>query len=203
MRKLMTMTQVADEIGASVQSIRRLVRYDEVPYVRLSEKIVRIHPDNVGAVEEALRRPRKRSLRVPLSEVEDCKVPERCPAQEDMDPRNHIYFIKSGPFVKIGFSTNTKYRMKHLQIASPHELELLFEIMGDKLIENYVHLILKDHHHRGEWFHINETVQQFMNVVMKGYPIDEARMRIMRGSPRTLCEPNTAHGAKGPANDAN
>ena len=204
MKKMLTLGQVADELDASVKSIRRLVRYNEIPFVRLSEKIVRIHPDNVEAVREVLRRPRKRSLRVPLSEVEDCKVPTQCPVAEDTDPRNRIYFIRSGDFVKIGFSTNTQYRMTHLQIANPHEPELLFEIEGDKLIENYIHLVLKGHHHRGEWFHLNEAVAYFLNDLSLGVDVDAARtdmeLRIMRVAEERPWNTMTTDGAEGPAN---
>lgn len=126
-------------------------------------------------VKAAVSTPKHKAMRIPLAAMPDCTVPGGCPAPLCNDPKNRIYFIRSGDFIKIGFSKNTDYRMRHLQIANPHPLELVIEIEGDKMIENYLHLILKREHHRGEWFHFNETVARFIEALKGGANIDEAR----------------------------
>lgn len=63
-----------------------------------------------------------------------------------------IYFIQAGDFVKIGYATNIKVRIKGLETGSPVELVLLRQERGNMDDEARYHKQFADLHVRGEWF---------------------------------------------------
>jgi hypothetical protein len=65
-----------------------------------------------------------------------------------------VYLIGCGEFVKIGFANNPRYRLRILQLANPHQLELLATLPGGPEIEQQLHVAFGRYHHRGEWFRL-------------------------------------------------
>jgi hypothetical protein len=70
-----------------------------------------------------------------------------------------IYFIRCGEFVKIGFATDVPTRFSGIKTSTPHELELLGTVPGDRSTERAFHERFKRHHHRGEWFHFADEIK--------------------------------------------
>lgn len=73
---------------------------------------------------------------------------------------SRVYFIRQvgTDLVKVGFSDDIKRRLRELQAATAHELELDAAIIGTKAIEVEIHRRLKRKgmHVRGEWFRLDE-----------------------------------------------
>lgn len=63
-----------------------------------------------------------------------------------------IYFIRCNDRIKIGYSLNLATRLKSLQTASAHKLELIVSIDGPPALERAIHAHLAPHHSHGEWF---------------------------------------------------
>lgn len=64
----------------------------------------------------------------------------------------HIYFIRCGEYVKIGFSTDHQSRIRAISAHTPYEvvLEALHE--GTRADEATFHRLLASHRHKLEWF---------------------------------------------------
>ena len=65
-----------------------------------------------------------------------------------------VYFIEATgtPFVKIGYTSDIKDRLKKLQTASPYELRALVCMRADLVEEQRLHERFKSVRVRGEWF---------------------------------------------------
>lgn len=82
-----------------------------------------------------------------------------------------IYFVQAAKLgVKIGFTTNLESRMKSLQTASPHLLELISFIGAvDSLEEFKAHEFFKEKKIRGEWFNIDEEeIYDYIHDLKRG-----------------------------------
>lgn len=90
----------------------------------------------------------------------------------------YVYFIRSGAFVKIGYSRDPQKRMRQLDraLATAPELVAIFE--GTRSLEHQLHNHLLGHHARHEWFHWCEEIQQ---IVERGIP--DCVLGIAPGSP--------------------
>lgn len=69
-------------------------------------------------------------------------------------PSGYVYFLRSGPYVKIGKTTNLDERIKTLRIQLPFEVELVHavECRDHHEVESSFHEMFKDHRVNGEWF---------------------------------------------------
>lgn len=67
-------------------------------------------------------------------------------------PRNGVYVIGFGVYVKIGFSLNVDERIATLQTAVPEKLELLALLEGWEKEEREFHARFSTYRLRGEWF---------------------------------------------------
>lgn len=61
-----------------------------------------------------------------------------------------VYFVKCGNFVKVGASHNPKKRLKTISVFNPYDVELLK--VDTSKTEKEWHDLLKEYHHKGEWF---------------------------------------------------
>lgn len=73
-----------------------------------------------------------------------------------------IYLIKSGDYVKIGFTSHLAQRLKSLGQSSP-DLEVLDCKDGDKADEKLLHTMLAQHKVKNEWFVYNKDVKKVWN----------------------------------------
>lgn len=84
-----------------------------------------------------------------------------------------VYFLKAGPFVKVGISQNVRTRASHLQTT--HNIEPLGFIpceQGDpaRKMEREIHDLLSEHRHHGEWFVDCDAVRAFIQNHAQQWP---------------------------------
>lgn len=85
--------------------------------------------------------------------------------------RSHVYFIKSGEYIKIGVTTALKKRVEVLQTANPEKLEVLATVEGGERDEKFVHSIFKNHHVRGEWFSPHDEIYNYIKCLENGLDV--------------------------------
>lgn len=79
-----------------------------------------------------------------------------------------VYLITDGNNVKIGYSNDTKKRLKNLQTSNPYKLKLLLNIKdGDMELESFLHYKFSKLRIRnnGEWFKYDASIQKFVEEV--------------------------------------
>lgn len=63
-----------------------------------------------------------------------------------------IYFLKSGEAIKIGYSADVAARVREISIYQPLEPELIGTMPGGRSLEEAIHVFLRQHRIKGEWF---------------------------------------------------
>ena len=89
-----------------------------------------------------------------------------------------IYVIKCGEFYKIGYTSGrcVEPRIRALQTASPHKLQLIDAWEGDTDSERRIHERFSGLRVRGEWFRLSERELSWlegighMSRAVYGYP---------------------------------
>lgn len=76
--------------------------------------------------------------------------------------RGHVYMLKSGYFIKIGFSVNPEDRMRTIETATPEECILLLLLAGDIKLERQLHREFSASHYRREWFFLCGKLKAFV-----------------------------------------
>ncbi|HXJ59411.1 MAG TPA: Cro/CI family transcriptional regulator [Verrucomicrobiae bacterium] len=89
-----------------------------------------------------------------------------------MSGSGHIYFLRHGDFVKIGFSTNYLERCAAISVCTPEETTIIAAHAGTYADEARFHRLLKAHHHRAEWFHWTPEVEA---LAVSGLPFEAGR----------------------------
>lgn len=79
-----------------------------------------------------------------------------------------VYVVKSGKFVKIGFSTNMKERLRDLQKGSATKLRVLASFPGTYSSERALHKRFRDHKSHAEWFRIEGALAEW---IKEGCPL--------------------------------
>lgn len=74
----------------------------------------------------------------------------------------HVYFIRTGDHIKIGYSRDASSRLADLQIACPTSLECLHVVEGTKKTEKRFHLRFRKERVRGEWFKVSPRILTFI-----------------------------------------
>jgi hypothetical protein len=86
----------------------------------------------------------------------------------------HIYFLRHGEFVKIGFSTDYQSRCASIAANSPEATEIIAAHPGTYADEARFHRLLKSHHHRLEWYRWTPEVEA---LAISGLPPEVKRIR--------------------------
>lgn len=74
-----------------------------------------------------------------------------------------IYFIGCNDrYVKIGVSYDPYRRIDDLQVENPYELTVLKTIDVSHAAEVYLHNKFSHLHHRGEWFHLDSELREYI-----------------------------------------
>lgn len=73
-----------------------------------------------------------------------------------------IYFLRAGPFVKIGHSKVWKTRRAQMQVGSPYDIIPILVLIGQPALERELHRKFKSDHYRGEWFHMSESISRYV-----------------------------------------
>jgi hypothetical protein len=79
--------------------------------------------------------------------------------------KGFVYFIGNDEFVKIGYSTDPKNRLKYIQSGHPHKLKLFGCIRGDMKLERELHEKFKEHRLNGEWFTYSLEIKSFIEGI--------------------------------------
>lgn len=69
---------------------------------------------------------------------------------------DHLYFIRSGPYIKIGRTNNINSRLKQLKAMNPFEVHLVHLVEKGGHLEHELHEKFKEFHHSGEWFLLDD-----------------------------------------------
>lgn len=70
--------------------------------------------------------------------------------------------------MKFGRSKEPRKRLADLQTASPHSLKLLAIIAAPGVVEKQIHRALKGYRAQGEWFHLDDEVQEIIRLMNGG-----------------------------------
>jgi hypothetical protein len=73
----------------------------------------------------------------------------------------NTYFMKAGPFVKIGKSINPMARVKELQTGCPYVIDIVHVIQAD--MEQKMHHIFHEYRRNGEWFNLNGKLKRYLD----------------------------------------
>lgn len=76
--------------------------------------------------------------------------------------KSFVYFVKAGPFLKIGWSYRPAARFGRSQTYCPYDLETVLVISGDSDTESLFHWRFSDLYERGEWFRIEGELADFV-----------------------------------------
>lgn len=80
----------------------------------------------------------------------------------EMPSGPHVYFVRSGDFIKIGYSEKPGERLVALQTGSAVTLEVLLFIPGDISLERRLHGKFKSLRASGEWFAAAPSLLDFV-----------------------------------------
>ena len=88
-------------------------------------------------------------------------------------PKDDLYFVRAGGYVKIGRTRNLRARLVSIQTGCPHPISAVHYLKGQGDREREMHSRLAGHRANGEWFHWNRIVA---NVIRDQNPTDKRRM---------------------------
>lgn len=76
--------------------------------------------------------------------------------------RGHVYFIRTGKFIKIGYSTRPLDRLRALQTSNAGTLEILGTRRASREFETELNTHFKRLRVRGEWFRAGKTLLRYI-----------------------------------------
>lgn len=91
---------------------------------------------------------------------------ERMRRDDERNVSGYVYFIRCEGYVKVGYSSNPSSRLRALAVMCPFPCHVIGKIPGGKKYEADIHVQLKDHHHRGEWFKWTEEVESIISRLL-------------------------------------
>jgi hypothetical protein len=158
--KPLTVAQLADRWQCSSESIYALIRKFErgepggLKHFKIGPKLIRIpcqEVDGKTLVDFHVEREPARGSRLARKILN---------AIGPLDERSgsYVYFIKSGKYVKIGFTaSDPKWRAHDFKIGNP-DIKLLGHTAGTRATERMLHNLFREWHHRNEWFRLDAKV---------------------------------------------
>lgn len=78
-----------------------------------------------------------------------------------------VYAIRVGDYVKIGKSWNMRSRVSSFITDTPYEVEVYGAVPAPDWLEEGLHVLLKEHWHRGEWFHWRDEVKTVCDLIRR------------------------------------
>lgn len=76
-----------------------------------------------------------------------------------------IYFLRCGPYVKIGRSRQLRNRLAELKTGNPYPLDLIATIPGDKILDAALRGRFAALHHQDEWFHLRDELEIYIKDI--------------------------------------
>lgn len=88
------------------------------------------------------------------------------PIEKEEPENSHVYFMRCGEFVKIGFSSEAVVRIQAIEACTPYPVEVLALLALTRKkackYENELHMRFSDLRHRGEWFRYTGALREFI-----------------------------------------
>jgi hypothetical protein len=78
-----------------------------------------------------------------------------------------LYFVRAGPFVKVGRTSNLEARLVSIQTGCPFAIDSALSFSGMGKLEKELHLDLRDCRANGEWFHWGEQPERQLNEMRR------------------------------------
>jgi hypothetical protein len=84
-----------------------------------------------------------------------------------------VYLLKSGPYLKIGFTSgpSINHRLHQIRNASPYDIEVLAARPGTYDQEQALHAGAKQWQHRGDWYNDCQELREYCDQFF--YPPEE------------------------------
>ena len=106
--------------------------------------------------------------------------------------RGHVYFLRCGDWLKIGFSTKPAARLATLMQGQPHKLNAIVVVPGTQADERRVLAALRRSRMRGEWFSYSAEVASVMTrSAAFGRPMTDHLPHLKPHEKRTLVSHET------------
>ena len=78
-----------------------------------------------------------------------------------------IYFIQSGQYLKVGYTSNMKNRYRKYVTENPNQIKLIGQCKGGFDVEKRIHKQLAKWKHNREWFIFNDDVKLLIRDIIK------------------------------------
>lgn len=79
-----------------------------------------------------------------------------------------VYIVAIGKLAKIGYSTNIPQRLRSFATGTGESIRLLASFRGERADERRLHLALAEYRVRGEFFHLDHRLLNFIDFVRAG-----------------------------------
>lgn len=113
----------------------------------------------------------------------------------DLTSDDHLYFIKSGTYIKIGRSINVLQRLVQLSVGIPEEATILYVAKYKGCIESHLHSAFHNFRIRkdGEWFYESDEIKNFIIYLKNNYnsEIIERKIKPEKVIDLAISKPNT------------
>lgn len=88
-------------------------------------------------------------------------------------PTGHVYFLRAGNTVKIGFSTNLSERLRNIRTGCPEKVRLVKVVAGTMKTERMYHDRYAEYRLDGEWFDLRGRLAKYLEMCVKPIAIPE------------------------------
>lgn len=103
--------------------------------------------------------------------LNDAMRSARLPMIEDPAPKpgqGYVYFLVSGAYVKIGFSTKPSGRLSTLSTGLGSGVAAFVLVKGSRALEARLHRRFRDDRTHGEWFHKTKKLMSTVALAAQG-----------------------------------
>lgn len=76
--------------------------------------------------------------------------------KETHNKGQHLYFIRSGDYIKIGRADKVLLRLGQIRAMNPHGADLIHYVENAGWMEHSLHEKFKNKHHVGEWYYLSD-----------------------------------------------
>lgn len=157
--KLTTDAEVAFRLGWPVKRVRSVARNAGCCYVM--GKDIRFNDGDVATMEAIANG----VIKAP-EEIKYGPPVQKC----------HVYIVRQGDYVKIGWSAKWRNRVSILQTANPHPIEVLAVYRGGPKYEKTLHEKFAAYRMRAEWFSYCDEIATYITE-NRGKCVKDAKVR--------------------------
>jgi hypothetical protein len=96
------------------------------------------------------------------AELSSAPEPPDCECNFDHCEGEHVYFVRCGAYIKIGYAKQPSLRIAMLRTGNPMAIEPVLLLPGTRLDEANWHRRFVAQRERGEWFRIEDELAEFL-----------------------------------------